>query len=206
MSRAAATRAATSALVSFGGGRVRSEAFTARHFDLDIHPVEQRPRNARLVVGGAARALAAGVARLSRHAASARVHRGDQLEARRIGDVVIGARHHGLARLQRLAQRFQHARLEFRQARRGTERRDAPAPSRRAWRASRRRPGPACWPNDAGARKGRRRDSLPPSSSPASEATMLTSSISRGSSGGRIEGSRCASIDLPAPGGPTISR
>ena len=35
---------------------------------------------------------------------------------------------------------------------------------------------------------------------------MLTSSISEGSSGGRIEGSRRASIDLPAPGGPIIRR
>ena len=35
---------------------------------------------------------------------------------------------------------------------------------------------------------------------------MLTSSISDGSSGGRIEGRRRASIDLPAPGGPIISR
>ena len=35
---------------------------------------------------------------------------------------------------------------------------------------------------------------------------MLTSSISAGSSGGRIDGSRRASIDLPAPGGPIISR
>jgi len=34
---------------------------------------------------------------------------------------------------------------------------------------------------------------------------MLTSSISEGSSGDRIDGSRRASMDLPAPGGP-ISR
>ena len=35
---------------------------------------------------------------------------------------------------------------------------------------------------------------------------MLTSSISAGSSGGSSEGSRFASIDLPAPGGPIIRR
>ena len=51
-----------------------------------------------------------------------------------------------------------------------------------------------------GARNGRRVASLPPISSPASECTMETSSISSGVSGGRMEGSRAASIDLPEPG------
>jgi hypothetical protein len=54
------------------------------------------------------------VPRLSRHAAPARVYCGDELELRRIGDVIIGARNHGLSRLQRLPQTFQNARLEFR--------------------------------------------------------------------------------------------
>ena len=44
------------------------------------------------------------------------------------------------------------------------------------------------------------------SSSPAIEAIIDTSRSSAGDSGGRIDGSRLASIDLPAPGGPTISR
>ena len=35
---------------------------------------------------------------------------------------------------------------------------------------------------------------------------MLTSSISAGSSGGSNDGSRFASIDLPAPGGPIMRR
>ena len=35
---------------------------------------------------------------------------------------------------------------------------------------------------------------------------METSSSSAGASGGRIDGNRAASIDLPAPGGPTMSR
>ena len=47
---------------------------------------------------------------------------------------------------------------------------------------------------------------FPPSSSPARECTIETSSISSGVSGGRIEGSRAASIDLPDPGAPIISR
>jgi hypothetical protein len=40
--------------------------------------------------------------------------------------------------------------------------------------------------------------------SPATEAIIDTSSSSDGDSGGRIEGSRAASIDLPAPGEPII--
>ena len=44
-----------------------------------------------------------------------------------------------------------------------------------------------------------------PSISPATDAIMETSSNSAGVSGGRIVGSRAASIDLPAPGGPTMS-
>ena len=55
-------------------------------------------------------------------------------------------------------------------------------------------------------RNGRRVAILPPISSPASECTMETSSISSGVSGGRIDGSRAASIDLPEPGAPTIRR
>src|SRR5262249_12472017 len=41
---------------------------------------------------------------------------------------------------------------------------------------------------------------------PATDAIIDTSSNSDGDSGGRIEGSRAASIDLPAPGEPIISR
>ncbi len=55
------------------------------------------------------------MAGLARHAAFARIHRGDELEAGRIGDVIIGAGHLRLARLQRLAQGLEDARLEFRQ-------------------------------------------------------------------------------------------
>ena len=48
-------------------------------------------------------------------AAAAGIHRRDQHEARRIGDAVIGSANRDLAVLQRLAQRVQHARIEFRQ-------------------------------------------------------------------------------------------
>jgi hypothetical protein len=48
--------------------------------------------------------------------------------------------------------------------------------------------------------------SAPPSISPATDAIIETSSSSAGVSGGRMVGSRAANIDLPAPGGPTMSR
>ena len=48
--------------------------------------------------------------------------------------------------------------------------------------------------------------SAPPWISPATEAIMETSSNSAGDSGGRIEGSRAASIDLPEPGEPIMRR
>jgi len=43
------------------------------------------------------------------------VHRRDELEARREADAIVGARDHRLAALQRLAERIQHLRGEFRQ-------------------------------------------------------------------------------------------
>ena len=86
------------------GGRDR------RHFDLQIDAVEQGPGDARLVAFDATAALAAGIARLAGAAAAAWVHRGDELNARRVGDAVIGARDHRLAGLQRLAQRVEHLR------------------------------------------------------------------------------------------------
>jgi len=57
-----------------------------------------------------------------------------------------------------------------------------------------------------GSRNGLRRVRRPPVSSPATLWIMLTSSTSDGASGGSSPGRRWASIDLPAPGGPIISR
>lgn len=56
-----------------------------------------------------------------------------------------------------------------------------------------------------GARNGRLLVSAPPSISPATEAIMEISSNSEGDSGGRIDGRRAASMDLPAPGEPIIN-
>ena len=79
------------------GGRDR------RHFDLQIDAVEQRPLDARLIALDATAPLSAGIARLAGAAAAAWIHRGDELNARRVGDPVIGARDHRLAGLERLA-------------------------------------------------------------------------------------------------------
>ena len=88
------------------GGRDRA------NFDLKIDPVEQRARNACLIVRGAARAPAAGLTRTA--ATTARVHRSYELNARRIGDAMVGARDHGFARLERLTERIEGLRGELR--------------------------------------------------------------------------------------------
>ena len=142
----------------------------------------------------------AGVAGLVRLAAAAGIHRRDELEARGIDDAVIGARDRDFADLDRLAQAVERLRLEFRQfvekqhavmgerdfAGLGV---DAAADQRRHRGRMMRR---AERPPVGQARRRRAR--------PATEWTIDTSSSSRGLSGGRIEGRRCASIDLPAPG------
>ena len=111
----AATRAATSALPSAGGGRARSLAEHARHFDMQVDAVEQRPGNARLVIGAAFGRARTGLRRIAEITAAAGVHRRHQLKARRIAHMGVGARHHRFAGLDRLAQTVQHAALEFRQ-------------------------------------------------------------------------------------------
>src|SRR5690606_7271934 len=66
-----------------------------------------------LIVGGAARRAAARKRRVAEMAAAAGVHRRDELDARRESDMGVGARDADFARLQRLAQRIEHAALEF---------------------------------------------------------------------------------------------
>jgi hypothetical protein len=162
-----------------------------------------------LVVGHAARIghAGAGEARLGRLAAAARVHRRDQLEPRRKADAVVRPRDDRLAR----------------------SRSAAAAPSRTCgWNSgsSSRNSTPVMGERDlARAHPQRRRRSAPPSTrNDADYGTAAASSARRlpdrpprsGSSrppaaraavsGGRIEGRRLASIDLPEPGGPFISR
>ena len=113
--RAAATRRATSALPSAGGGRVRSAADTPGTSTCKIDAVEQRAGDPRLIIGGAARRAAAGERGIAEVAAAARVHRRDQLDPRRKGHVGVGAGDADASGLERLAQRIEHRALEFRQ-------------------------------------------------------------------------------------------
>ena len=117
--------------------------------------------------------------------------------------MVVGAHDRDAADLERLAQRFQalrwNSRLVEEQHALVRERDLARARVRAA--ADHGRDGVA-W---CGLRNGRRSVRRPSCRRPATLATMLTSRISAGSSGGSSPGRRAASIDLPAPGGP-ISR
>src|SRR5690606_25730040 len=81
----------------------------------EVDTVEQRAGQPRLIIGAAAVATRAAMAGLARHAASARIHRRDELELCRVADAAIGARDNALAALERLAQRIERLRRKFRQ-------------------------------------------------------------------------------------------
>ena len=80
---------------------------------MTIDPVEQRPRQAGLVIARAARIAVAALHRIAGIAAAARVHRGDELDPRRERHVRVRPGNVDLPRLQRLAQRIEHRALEF---------------------------------------------------------------------------------------------
>ena len=86
-----------------------------RHLDPDVDAVEERPREPRLIVGDAARTAPADMARLAGHAAAAGIHGADELKARGKADPVVGPRDRRLAGFERLAERIEHLRREFRQ-------------------------------------------------------------------------------------------
>ena len=99
---------------ALGGGWQRQVGGTdSRDFDMEVDPVEQGAGHSRLIVGGAARGAGAGLPRIAQVTAAARVHRGDQLDAGRKGQVRIGPRHGDRAGLERLAQAVEHRALEF---------------------------------------------------------------------------------------------
>src|SRR5437763_13111483 len=81
---------------------------------MQIDAVEERPGNARLVFLGAARRTTAGTAGLGEIAAAARVHRRDELHARREGDMAVGARDADATGFERLAQRLEGGTVELR--------------------------------------------------------------------------------------------
>ena len=180
-----------------------------RHLDLQVDAVEQRAGQPRLVTRdrvGRAAAGPAGGGEGAEKAAGARVHRRDQLEARRERRLARGTRNGDAAVLQRLAQRLQCGARKLRQFVEEQHAAVRPARSRPAAAASRRRPAPRRWPSDAAresvAGRSRRRRSR---RWPGCAARHWTRPLRRAIGGSR-PARRCASIDLPVPGGPTSSR
>ena len=76
------------------------------HLDAEVDAVQQRAGHPAAVLPHRAGRTGAGPGRVAVVAAFAGVHGGDELEACRIGDVGVGARHRHAAALQRLAQGF----------------------------------------------------------------------------------------------------
>ena len=139
------------------------------------------------------------------HPAAARVRGGDERDARREDHDALGADDRHAAVLQRLAQRLERRPGELGElveeehavvGERRLARRRAASRRRRARR--RRSCGAARGTGGASAR--------PPSCWPAIECRRVTSIASAGVIGGRIDGSRRASIVLPVPGGPWRKR
>jgi hypothetical protein len=97
---------------ALGGGRQREVRRRYRtDIDVQVDAVEQRARQPALVVFRATRRSPA--SELRKMAAAARVHRRDQLKARRIGYVPLGTGDADPAGLQRLAQRFERGAVEL---------------------------------------------------------------------------------------------
>src|SRR5438552_18230423 len=87
-----------------------------RHLDVQVDTIDERAREPSLIFGRAAcvGAALAGKSRLARTAAAAGIHRGHQHETRRIGHAVVGPGDRNLPDLERLAERVEDLRLEFR--------------------------------------------------------------------------------------------
>ena len=145
------------------------------------------------------------VARLARHAAPAWVHRRHRLDTRRIGNTMVGARDHAVARLQRLAQRIECLRGEFRhfveEQQAVMRKRHFARPRAQAAANHRRHRGP----NDAA-----RGTAVGPSAClrRARRRRKRSSRLRAAPSAPAAEGSRAGvapAFDLPKPGGPTIS-
>ena len=106
-----------------------------RHVDVQIDAVEERPRDARLILLRAARRLAASERGIVEMSAAARVHRRHQLDARGIRHMRVDARDAGAAALQRLAQRLEARALDPTLASRGFDHQTVGAGMCRAWTA-----------------------------------------------------------------------
>src|SRR5256885_3478158 len=141
---------------------------------------------------------------MSQIAARAGVHRADKLEARRILGLARGARNRDSAGLERLAQGFEHLAVEFRQLvqKQHAVVRERYSPGRGSLPPPTSATPEAEW---CGARNGRRFQFSRQNPPEPSEASAADSSASSPLIGGSNPAKRAASIDLPVPGGPTIS-
>ncbi len=82
---------------------------------MNVDAVQERPRQFRLVFLRAFGHAAAGLRRVAQKPAAAGIHRRNELEARGIANMGIGARNHGGTRFDGLTQRIQNGAREFRQ-------------------------------------------------------------------------------------------
>ena len=87
----------------------------ARHLDVQVDAIEQRPRDAGEVTAHRRRRAAAAAGRIARIAAGAGIHGGDELEARRELAAPGGARDADRTGLERLAQRLEDVAAVLRQ-------------------------------------------------------------------------------------------
>ena len=130
---------------------------------------------------------------------------GEQLEPRREGQRSLGPRDRHRAVLERLPQRLEARSRELAELVQEEDAAMGEGDLARAAAGSRRRrarPGRSCG---AGPGTGARASVRRRRAGPATLAILVTSIASASPSGGRIEGSRRAAIDLPAPGGPMTS-
>ena len=86
-----------------------------RNLELEIDAIEQRPGQAPAVAPDLVRRAMTAAVQVAEETAGAGIHRRHQLEARRKRGAARSARNGDLPGFERLAQRFQHAAIEFRQ-------------------------------------------------------------------------------------------
>ena len=205
-SRASTTRARTGADAS-AGPAASSSARGPRDDDDEVEAVEQRAGELVAERGEALRRARALGRRVAAPAAGHRFIVADELEARRERRPPPDAGDADDAVLERLPQRLERGSLELRQLveEQHAAVREARLAGPRA-RARRRRSPPSRRCGAARGTAARRRAGRSAASSPATEWIRVTSSASSSASGGRIPGSRRASIVFPVPGGPAKSR
>ena len=200
----ALARRARRARARLGRGRRAARPASSRSvgpLDVDeqVHAVEQRPAQPAAVAAQVGLAAAC-----SGRSTPANPHGHGLVAAtsmNRVGNTqrALAADDRHAAVLERLAQRLERSSAGTPTARRGTARRGGRGSPRPAAAARRRRP--ARTARSCGAARGTAARAIsPPACSPATLWIRVTSIASARVSGGRIDGSRRASIVLPVPG------